>query len=61
MMKYFALKPHGTNEYARASRAAMLTYAAAIAEENPELSRQLTKWAAKETPEQKPKDVRWDR
>ena len=47
-MKYFNLKPKGNNVYAYASRAAMLTYAEEIAEENRDLSMNLIKWVADE-------------
>lgn len=47
-MKYFVLKPHGTDAYAKASRAAMRAYAYSIARENPELRNDLLKWADSE-------------
>jgi len=48
IMKYFVLfvlKPKGSNAYARASRAAMLTYAKEIRRENPELAEELLAWS----------------
>lgn len=48
VMKYFVLKPYGTDQYARASRAAMRRYAKVIAAENPELSQELITWADRE-------------
>lgn len=47
-MKYFVLKPKGADPYAIASRCALWAYADAIAEENPELSRDLKGWRQKE-------------
>lgn len=44
-MKYFVLKPKGSDKYAEASRKAMRAYALHIEEENPELSYSLRKWA----------------
>lgn len=49
MMKYFVLKPHGDDAYAKASRAAMRSYANSIREENPELCKELREWADNET------------
>jgi hypothetical protein len=49
-MKYFVLKPKGTDIYAYASRMAMRTYANIIIEENPELANDLLDWAYKENP-----------
>ncbi len=43
-MKYFVLKPGGVSPYAKASRMAMREYAKAIAEENPDLARELKEW-----------------
>jgi hypothetical protein len=48
-MKYFVLKPKGSNAYAAASRTAMNAYARAIKYENPSLSRELLAWAEDET------------
>jgi hypothetical protein len=48
-MKYFVLKPHGHDEYAKASRAAMRAYANHIRDENPELCVELREWADRET------------
>lgn len=50
IMKYFVLKPGGSDEYAWASRQAMLTYADAIAEVNPELAEELTQWVNRTDP-----------
>jgi hypothetical protein len=50
-MKYFVLKPRSRSAgdpYARASRIAMLSYAASIRKENPDLSHQLEAWATDE-------------
>jgi hypothetical protein len=47
-MKYFVLEPIGDGPYARASRLALLEYAFHISSTNPELSRDLKKWAYKE-------------
>lgn len=49
-MKYFVLKPRGDDSYAKASRAAMRTYAKYIREENKELCDDLRDWADSETP-----------
>lgn len=48
IMKYFVLKPHGADQYARASRAAMRRYAKVVAGENPELAKELIEWADRE-------------
>lgn len=57
VMKYFVLKPGGTDAYARASRRAMRAYADAIRGENPALSDQLRAWADDEAlKEQEPKE-----
>lgn len=47
-MKYFVLKPRGTDAYASASRAAMHQYAKFIEHENPKLAKELREWAADE-------------
>lgn len=47
-MKYFILKPKGTNEYAKASRAAMRRYARVISSTNEELAKELLEWAERE-------------
>lgn len=52
LMKYFVLKPHGTDQYARASRAAMRRYAKVIAGENPTLAKEITEWADREYADQ---------
>lgn len=44
MMKYFVLKPKGDDDYAIASRAAMMAYAAVIRELNPTLAEELRDW-----------------
>lgn len=48
MMKYFVLKPHGTDVFARASRKAMRAYAALIMEENEQFGKELRAWADRE-------------
>lgn len=45
LMKYFVLKPSGSDMYARASRRAMRSYAQFIRAENPQLSDELRAWA----------------
>jgi hypothetical protein len=45
LMKYFVLKPDGTDVYAQASRAAMKEYAKWIVTENLKLSDDLWCWA----------------
>jgi len=47
VMKYFVLKPEKDTPYGRASRNAMLTYAADIESENPALARDLRAWEGK--------------
>lgn len=47
-MKYFVLKPAGDDSYAKASRAAMRTYANRISEENRGLCEELYAWADRE-------------
>jgi len=44
MMKYFVLKPHGTDIYAQASRQAMRRYAEEIESVNSELAQDLIAW-----------------
>lgn len=47
-MKYFVLKPKGTSQFAKASRAAMLTFAQSMHGHNPEwdqLSKDVKEWA----------------
>jgi hypothetical protein len=51
LMKYFVLKPRGTDLFARASRAAMFRYAKEIMEQEPIFSKQVWDWAAKEMAE----------
>lgn len=48
IMKYFVLKPKGTDAYAHASRTAMQTYADLIHFENPQLATALRRWAQRE-------------
>jgi hypothetical protein len=51
-MKYFVLKPRSkqpTDEYAVASRMAMMNYAKHIRKVNPDLANDLTDWAVKES------------
>ena len=45
MMKYFVLKPGGNDDYAEASRLALLAYAKRIRLKNPELADDLDMWA----------------
>ena len=45
-MKYFVLKPGGDDEYAAASRAAMLRYAQFIEQENGDFAVDLREWVA---------------
>ena len=48
LMKYFVLKPSGSDVYAKASRKAMRAYASFVLEENPELANELRDWAWRE-------------
>ncbi len=48
MMKYFVLKPKGSDPYAVASRCALEGYATAISGENPELAKDLRGWIDRE-------------
>lgn len=48
MMKYFVLKPNGTDVYAQASRRAMRTYAGLIEEHNEQFAKELREWADSE-------------
>lgn len=48
VMKYFVLKPAGRTPYHDASRMAMLAYAEAIQNENPDLAKDLRVWAGAE-------------
>jgi hypothetical protein len=43
-MKYFVLKPKGTDAFARASRRAMLAYADTVECEDKDLAQQLRRW-----------------
>lgn len=45
LLKYFVLKPGGTNDYARASRTAMRVFATEIEQSDPRLSAQVKQWA----------------
>ena len=61
-MKYFVLKPKGSDEYAKASREAMLKYASIIQWSNPHMATELRDWVKKEKSdackptEEEPKD-----
>jgi hypothetical protein len=46
--KYFVLKPRGADEYAKASRAAMMAYATHINKVNKPLANSLWDWVEKE-------------
>jgi len=46
-MKYFILKPHGTDAFAAASRNALLSFANAIEKENLALAFDLTSWVGR--------------
>jgi hypothetical protein len=50
-MKYFVLKPRGTDRHAAASRAAMRRYAQIIRRDNPQLAAELKSWADAELAE----------
>lgn len=47
-MRYFVLKPRGISAFARASRAAMRTFAEIIDDENQVLSGDIYAWVKKE-------------
>lgn len=47
-MKYFVLKPKGTDWYAQASREAMQTFADSCRDENPDLADDLELWISNE-------------
>ena len=47
-MKYFVLKPKGSDRYALASREAMIAYANVIKKENSQLYIDLIAWATEE-------------
>lgn len=49
-MKYFVLRPGKDDWHGEASRQAMLTYAHAVKEKQPELAAELVAWVARETP-----------
>lgn len=59
-MKYFVLKPRGTDTYAKASRAAMQRYATFIEGENKELATELREWADTEGAEASPIQINAD-
>ena len=48
LLKYFVLKPAGSDAYAQASRAAMRMYASAISTYNPGLALELGEWVDRE-------------
>lgn len=48
LLKYFVLKPAGSDAYAQASRMAMEEFARDIADENPVLARELREWTERE-------------
>lgn len=43
-MKYFVLKPKGTDPYAKASREALVAYAESIKTHDPNLAEELWEW-----------------
>ena len=47
-MKYFVLKPKGTNPFAKASRVALLAYADTIRPHNKGLAEDILRWVRKE-------------
>lgn len=47
-MKYFVLKPKGKDQYAVASRKALIAYADIISSENSLLAKELRDWVNKE-------------
>lgn len=53
-MKYFVLKPKGSDPFAAASRAAMLRYADMIQGHEPRLAEDLREWALRENAEAHP-------
>ena len=54
-LKYFVLKPSTEDIYGKASIAAMRTYAALIADENPEYAQGIEDWACLVELEESPK------
>lgn len=59
LLKYFVLKPSGTDRYAQASRKAMRAYASHIYAENEQLAEDLWAWVNRESEaaiEQRDKD-----
>lgn len=47
-LKYFVLKPEGSDIYAKASREALSAYAEVVSEHNPELADDLVNWVEEE-------------
>lgn len=47
-LKYFVLKPRGHDEYARASRQAMMRYAQIIQDVDPTFANEIVEWAQQE-------------
>lgn len=47
-MRYFVLKPRGTDLYAAAAREAIRVYACAISRDNPTFAKDLREWADEE-------------
>lgn len=43
-MKYFVLKPEGTDPYAKASREALVAYAESIKTHDPALAKDIWEW-----------------
>ena len=56
-MKYFVLKPKGGGRYAKASRAAMHTYAKFIKKANPVFAEEIINWASTEGAEAYAKEM----
>jgi hypothetical protein len=56
-MKYFVLKPRGDNIFAKASRAAMRTYAKVIWEHDYDFAKSLEIWADSSVPESETPDA----
>jgi hypothetical protein len=48
--RYFVLQPQGNGPYDQAARVAILAYAGAIAEADPDLAAELRAWASKPVP-----------
>lgn len=47
-MKYFVLKPEGTDPYANASREALVAYAESIKNHDPALAKDIWEWVDQE-------------